>query len=218
MFVVGKQLQTSTKHKAKPCVFSETQQISRKQVRSTITQNLRIRDQLSNPTNTTLRNIALVGHSIGEDLRILRLLGIDISKTAPILTIIDTHTISRYIFPPFHPNSRPEPGQNFSLAGVLGELGCRPPTSEFHNAGNDATYSLYAMLLLAIKSGTSREIELGVDEMRTLESIKGMVFETLKEGISNKASETEQENPKPIVTLGAGLAERVYLEPRGGPY
>lgn len=116
-------------------------------------ENLRIHDEKSK--HATLRSIVLVGQSIREDLKIVRLLGINIFTVAPILTAINTYLVARYIPPPYGPDKRLQSGQDSTLRGVLSELGCRPDPVEFHHAGNDAVYSLYAMLLLAIKQGTS---------------------------------------------------------------
>lgn len=161
-------------------MFAPTRFIASKQVSATITQNLRISD---GPNNTHhLRNIVLVGHSLGEDLRILRLLGIDVaSEVGPcsILTIIDTDSISRFLSPPHHPNRATGPGQDFTLAGVLAGLGCLPPRAEFHNAGNDVVYSLYAMLLFAIKEDTTREATLSTSELGNLETIRKAVANAL---------------------------------------
>ena len=147
--------------------------------------------------------MSVVGHSIGEDLRILRYLDIDISSIAPIFTIINTHTISRFIFPPYHPDLCPNPEHNFSLAGILAELGCQPQRFEFHNAGNDAVYSVYAMLLLAIQEGTARMVECSMAELSNLEMIR--FLKALEQGLSSSGSAAHQANSWPEVVLGVGL-------------
>jgi hypothetical protein len=157
--------------KARECIFAETQFITFEKVSAVIKQKLCIMD--SRADNNSLRNIVLVGYSLGEDLRILRFLSIDIANVRPILTAIDTHLISRFLFPAHHPHRAPEPGQNFSLAVVLAELGSSPHWSRFHNAGNDAIYTLYPMLLLAIKAGTARRQKLSTGESVNLETIRG---------------------------------------------
>lgn len=162
--------------KDKQCLFAQTQSITSEEVASTIIRNLCIRDSLAAPENSSLRSIVLVGHSLGEDLKILRLLDIDPATVGSIPTIIDTHSMARFMFPPHHPNHPVGPGQDFSLAGVLAELGCLSDKAEFHNAGNDAVYSLYAMLLLAIKAGTAREADLGKSERRSLETLRSVVY------------------------------------------
>lgn len=173
------------------CIFAQTQSITSKEVSATIIRNLCIRDSLAAPENSSLRNIVLVGHSLGEDLKILRLLDIDPATVGPIPTIIDTYSMARFIFPPYHPNHPVEPGQDFSLAGVLAELGCLPDKSEFHNAGNDAVYSFYAMLLLAIKAGTSREAYLGEGERRSLETLRSVVSEAVGQNEWGQGSRAE---------------------------
>lgn len=62
---------------------------------------------------------------------------------------------------------------------MLAALGCLPPRAEFHNAGDDAVYSLYAMLLLAIKEGTAREAKLSTSELGNLETIRKAVSNAL---------------------------------------
>jgi len=122
-----------------------------------IAQNLYIRDSLAGPENGHLRNIILIGYSVREDLRILRLLSIDAASIGPILIIIDTHLMARFIFPLYYPDCLFESGQYFLPAGMLAELGCLPDRLQFYNTGNNAWYLLYAMLLLAVEAGTARE-------------------------------------------------------------
>jgi hypothetical protein len=46
----------------------------------------------------------------------------------------------------------------FKLRDVLTELKCLFKRSDLHNAGYDATYTLHAMLMLAIRSSKGREL------------------------------------------------------------
>ena len=101
------------------CVFAQARPITQEQVSETIVENLRIQDHSSASDEGGLRNIVLVGHSIGGDILVLRCLGIDISTAAPILTTIDTHTISRHIFLSRPPSCSPEAEKSFSLTGVV---------------------------------------------------------------------------------------------------
>ena len=173
-----------SKREDRECVFAQTQHITQNQVLTVIGRNLHIKDGSDGRQHGQLRKIVLVGHSVREDLRFLHLLGIDVSSLAHVLAIIDTHTISRFVFPPYHPTLFPEPGQDFSLAGVLAELGCRPHPSELHNAGNDAVFTLYAMLLLAIKRSAARAGELTEDESTSLEVIRRVVSNAVGRGLS----------------------------------
>ncbi|KAI0441890.1 hypothetical protein F4803DRAFT_576113 [Xylaria telfairii] len=169
---VPPQSRKATRKRRRPCIFAQTQYISQEEVPTVITENLRIQDDSEPDTPSgQLRAIVLVGHSIREDLKVLHLLGIDISSIAPILAIIDTHTISRFILPPHHPNLPKLPEQTFSLMGVLAQLNCWPHPATFHNAGNDAVYSLYAMLMLAVRNGNARRAELSARELVNLDTI-----------------------------------------------
>jgi hypothetical protein len=171
------------KAKAKnQCVFAKSQKIDAAEVPPIIIKNLQLPDD--NATDGSLRNIVLVGQSIKEDLKVLRYLGIEPFTIAPVLSVVDTYLMARYALPPFSPKIRLEPGQDFTLAGILSELGCQPNREEFHNAGNDAVYSVYAMLLIAIEYTASRSGELSLDENSSLETLRSVVFKTLQRGVS----------------------------------
>lgn len=172
-----------SKREERRCLFAHTQYITQDQVSTTVSQNLHIEDNSDSHQNGQLRKIVLVGHSIRDDLKILRLLG-DVCSFAHVLTLIDTHAISRFTLPPYHPNLAPEPGQDFSLAGVLAGLGCRRHPPESHNAGNDAVFTLYAMLLLAIKRGATRAAELRDGESTSLEVIGRAVSNAVDRGLT----------------------------------
>ncbi|KAK7952556.1 uncharacterized protein PG986_008284 [Apiospora aurea] len=99
------------------------------------------------------------------DLSFIRKLGIDIASIAPVLTILDTHIMSRCLF---YPYSRLLPVAHWdgsSLAGLLARFEYRPARGRFHNAANDAEYTLHALLLMAAKSGEERRQELGPVEL-----------------------------------------------------
>lgn len=168
-----------------PCLFDKAQRISNEDLSTTVTPALRVKDEAK---DEKLRQIVLVGHSPREDLRILRLLDIDVFCSAPVLTVVDTHSISRFTLPPYHPNVSPWPHQRFSLRAVLAELGCSPETWTFHNAGNDAVYALYAMLLLAIKDGVRRKSELIESESRSLETVTRAVTDAVERGLPKESN------------------------------
>ncbi|KAI1421286.1 hypothetical protein F5Y12DRAFT_768795 [Xylaria sp. FL1777] len=197
------------------CIFTHTQRIRRDKVPTILMQNLRIKNINLRPNSTAsdqLRGIILIGHSIREDLKILRLLGINISTIAPIVAIIDTHTLSRFVLPPHHPNVPTLPGQDFSLRGVLAQLGCRPPIETFHNAGNDAVYSLLAMLLLAVRNSTARKAELSAGELVNLHRIKHAVSQMqMHHALAGMDTQCLNLNSNSPVTLGAGLRELALL-------
>ncbi|KAI0401810.1 hypothetical protein F4802DRAFT_618369 [Xylaria palmicola] len=149
-------------------------------------------------------------------LKVLRLLGIDISTMAPIAAVLDTHTLSRFVLPPHHPNAPRLPGQDFSLRGVLARLGCRPPIAAFHNAGNDAVFSLLAVLLLTVRSSAARKAELGASELVNLHAIERAVSRIQTHyALAGTGAQHRDLDPRPPATLGAGLRELGLLYPFG---
>jgi hypothetical protein len=84
------------------------------------------------------RNIVLVGHGFGGDLAALSSLGFDFQTS--VIGILDTANISS------------ELGMERSTLGrLLGDLECPKSSARLHNAGNDANFTLRALILLAIK-------------------------------------------------------------------
>ncbi|KAK7908661.1 hypothetical protein PG985_015964 [Apiospora marii] len=172
-----------SKQRDRQCDLTPTR-IHPKDVAATITRGICIHDDESDDddvgsNNNTLRNIILVGHSLGSDLSILRQLGLDIASLAPVLFVLDTHSLSRYIFPPYSPLlpvAIPEgQQQDFSLAGVLARFSFRPAPSNFHNAANDAQYTLMAMVFLAIQSGEGRRRQFSPAELGRLARLEKLV-------------------------------------------
>jgi hypothetical protein len=123
--------------------------IIQKQVTATVLDNLLVIDKLASAAGKhRYRQVVLVGQSIWEDLRSLRLLGFDAALFSIIPMILDTHEMARHLFPPFHPKLDLPSGQDFSLADVLARFGHRPDSTRFHNATNDAVYTLHLLLFL----------------------------------------------------------------------
>jgi hypothetical protein len=163
----------------KECVFAETLFVSQTDLPTTITKCLCIQDN-SSPDSHALRNIVIVGHSTKTDLKILQRLGVNIYDIVPVLAILDTHLIARNLL---GANSiflkGTAPMTSFNLGALLAELKCPYENSDLHNAGNDATFTLNAMLMLAIKSSESREM--GSVERENLERLRAMTQVELSE-------------------------------------
>ncbi|KAK8041941.1 hypothetical protein PG993_006464 [Apiospora rasikravindrae] len=150
--------------------------IRQKDVVSTITKHLRVRDESEAArSRPVLRNIVMVGHSPGYDLSFIRKLGIDIASIAPVMTILDTHSMSRCLFYPYCRLLPVAHGDDFSLAGLLARFEYRPARDRFHNAANDAEYTLHALLLMAIKSGKERRQEMSPAELGRLWKLKKII-------------------------------------------
>lgn len=129
------------------CVFAETFRISQDQVAPTLNYYLQLQDDASDVNTSRLRQIVLVGHSLQTDLAILQARGVDISNMA----ILDTHLLSHQIL------SNLDKPANFTLSGILTYLKCPHAVHELHNAGNDATFTLHALLRLALKHADSQQ-------------------------------------------------------------
>jgi hypothetical protein len=151
----------------KECVFAETVFVSQTDLSTTITQSLRIQDDTS-PDPCALRNIVILGHSTKSDLKILQRLGVNVYDVAPVLAILDTDLIARNLL---GANSS-TPIASFKLSAVLTELKCPYESSDLHNAGNDATFTLHAMLMLVIKSSENREM--GLVQRENLERLRAV--------------------------------------------
>ncbi|KAI0002824.1 hypothetical protein F4779DRAFT_634931 [Xylariaceae sp. FL0662B] len=86
------------------------------------------------------RPVILVGHDIGQDLKYLQKLDYNVWRVQQILDEVDTKSM----FQRFEQSSNGR-----GLANVCSDLGI--PGQNFHNAGNDATYTLRAMIATAVK-------------------------------------------------------------------
>ena len=88
------------------------------------------------------RSFLLVGHDIRHDLRALEVLGADFQD--PGIRVLDTSWIAHEVLP-FYAGS---------LGDLLTELKC--PFDKLHCAGNDAHFTLRALLLLVVKDCRKR--------------------------------------------------------------
>ncbi|KAH7370097.1 hypothetical protein BKA65DRAFT_372677, partial [Rhexocercosporidium sp. MPI-PUGE-AT-0058] len=80
------------------------------------------------------RDLILVGHGFGFEIKVLRGLGLDLNLASSVVEIFDTEFLGYEVF-----------GKNFnsSLSKVVEATGISG--GFFHNAGNDANFSLRAM-------------------------------------------------------------------------
>jgi len=88
-------------------------------------------------------------------------LGINLEKAVAVTSIIDTHQLAVEVF-----------GRKYktTLKDVVSDLGMLG--ANFHNAGNDANYSLRAMLLLSIYGKDASKMDGAVKE--TMEMYKSI--------------------------------------------
>ncbi|KAM0436789.1 hypothetical protein ACHAPT_002500 [Fusarium lateritium] len=93
-----------------------------------------------NPYLKDSRNIAIVGHDINQDIKYLKSLGIEVDALANSYPPIDTKDIHQ---------SWTNSTNGRGLSSVLLELGIA--SKHLHNAGNDAYYTLCAMVGIALE-------------------------------------------------------------------
>ncbi|KAI8634733.1 hypothetical protein F5Y19DRAFT_122599 [Xylariaceae sp. FL1651] len=95
--------------------------------------------------------VILVGHDIAQDLNYLLKVGYNPWCVSQIVDEIDTKAVFQRM--ERNPNGR-------SLQVICGDLGV--PGYNYHNAGNDAVYTLRAMIAMAVKrtvDGSDRELD-----------------------------------------------------------
>jgi DNA polymerase III epsilon subunit-like protein len=107
------------------------------------------------------RNIVLVGHGLSEDLAALSSLGFDFQ--ASVISILDTANIAT------------ELQMNRSTLGrLLEELECPKSSARLHNAGNDAHFTLRALILLAIKGYEEQTLDTSRVEVERAERVEAL--------------------------------------------
>lgn len=143
--------------KCKECLFTNVKVIRQscimRAVQRCIEHYYTIRPWASPPLTDSFRPVLLMGHGIKNDLPILDRLWLDIS--GPHITgVLDTEAQSHRVLP----QRDLSPSSPYELGDTLCDLGCPHDRRELHNAGNGATYTIFAALYLAVK--VSREEEL----------------------------------------------------------
>jgi hypothetical protein len=113
------------------------------------------------------RSIILVGHGVSNDLAALKALGFDFQENL-VIAKLDTHLLARDL----------QMG-HLTLKNLLMELNC-PCNLKFHNAGNDANFTLRALLLLGIKAIGAAESN------ETSERVKILWWIAMEEVLSRK--------------------------------
>ncbi|KAL9618561.1 MAG: hypothetical protein Q9160_006745 [Pyrenula sp. 1 TL-2023] len=112
---------------------------------SVLMESLFIQDKQPNfPTSNLYRNIVLVGHNFYAELDTMSSLGIRSEAFSHVVGILDTERIGRKFL-----EMNEYPGLNL----LLRRFDC--PYRYLHNAGNDATFTLRVLLLMAAKLGQS---------------------------------------------------------------
>ncbi len=136
----------------------------------------------SGPVATEFRNVVLVCHGSYSERGFLRNLGIDVTTITPLVALFDTLKISEYVL-----------GRGLALADLLQTLGC--PCHNVHVAGNDANFTLRALLLLGLKTqdGATDLNYVQVKTLRILENIARQPLPNISERLAEKRKSNRQE-------------------------
>lgn len=105
------------------------------------------------PYTSQKRSVTFVGHDLGQDTRYMYKVGVDIEKLASSIDQVDTQRLHK---------AWKDLDQPRSLGRVLDDLGLEHQF--LHNAGNDAMYTLRAMLAIAVVAGKGKDKEEGEKE------------------------------------------------------
>jgi hypothetical protein len=111
---------------------------------------------LSRPEEEERRNIILLGHDITQDIGYLESIGFNPLNRGNILEVMDTATMFRSYTGDINPTS---------LGGILSHFDL--DAWHLHNAGNDAMYTIWAMLAICVKGNERAESKGGVGEEAT---------------------------------------------------
>ncbi|KAH0556471.1 hypothetical protein GP486_005627 [Trichoglossum hirsutum] len=121
--------------------FGESRFVGMREAPSIIAESFRFPS-----ADQTTRNIILLGHGIDGDIEYLKGMGYNPLNLNNLIEVLDTSAMYRYL--KREPNPR-------SLGSVLSDLDIMG--WNLHNAGNDAVYTLQAMLAIVIKAATERD-------------------------------------------------------------
>ena len=121
------------------------------------------------------RNVVLVGHDINQDINYLRKLGISLATFSSITDTVDSASL--YSAYSHDPNSR-------KLGHILAEFDLMG--WHLHNAGNDAVYTLWAVLAVCVKHAVA-ESEVVEERERKLREREEVAVEMARERVRDES-------------------------------
>lgn len=153
------------------------------------------------------RNIILVGHDVSQDINYLQQVGFNILNSGNLIDKIDTAELFRVHTKDPNPRSLGSILYEFDLMGW-----------HLHNAGNDAVYTIWAMLATCVKAASDR----GSDDERkkreeNLEKRTETAVEQAKQRVQDEFDgwETKDEDGGVSVPPAAGEKKRKSESNRG---
>lgn len=127
------QLQTTNKK----FLFGETQSITSSELRQVVVDNLSIRDTAD--SGAGFRKVVMVAHGLHSEMKVLRYLEICVEEMDHVIGMVDTEQLAIATF-----------GSCRGLRHLLETLSIGYSIKSLHNGGNDAHYTLKALLALLI--------------------------------------------------------------------
>jgi hypothetical protein len=147
-------------------LFGESQRMLRRDIPQFLQNTISMKSPAGAPSK-----VVLVGHHVHAELDILQEIGIDLRdhKLYSIEGILNIATLTREVGLPF--TKLP------SLGTVLKYLGIPFQKCRLHNAGNDAHFTLRALLMLAAKS--FERMELGERPAAQISNLKSIALDPI---------------------------------------
>ena len=156
------------------------------------------------------RNIVLVGHGLNGDCQTLRSLGFDFDSS--IVGYIDTADVARTIFGQPSGQYEPPTVTTFRLKDLLARLGLI--VEGCHIGGNDANFTLRALLLLAVEIFHTSNL-LNQPTKEILETIRAIGLESLPcllpPPTSRAAKKSASKDPDAPIRHGVGFILAIWL-------
>ncbi len=158
------------------------------------------------------RNIILLGHDVSQDITYLQRAGFNVLNSGNLIATVDTVELFKVYKK--DPNSR-------SLGGILYEFDLTG--WHLHNAGNDAVYTVWAMLAICVKAadkGSTSERQQDTIEKRTEAAV-----EQAKQKVQDESEGWEAEGGDGGVPVASnhnsgngGLGNDLYIVTPTGRY
>jgi len=142
-----------TVSRSKAFLFGTTAHISQ----ASLVAELKTMLYINNTPSDQQRNIIIVGHGVNAEIHKFKSLGIDLRLAPAVVDILDTEKIGGEVL---GIKCGLNLGRVVELMGMEGK--------GFHNAGNDASYTLRAMLLLAVYGYDTADM----DDLKLVERIE----------------------------------------------
>lgn len=117
------------------------------------------------------RKIVVVGHDINQDINYLKLINFDLLAAPNVLEILDTSELYRTMKHEDNPPSVSTMLYNFGISGW-----------NLHNAGNDAAYTLQALVGIAVRSATAGHVHV-TDPMELISKAKQDAEERIRDSL-----------------------------------